>query len=60
MLRKKVLTVRQYVENRVFDRYEKKIRVIGTNSHLWIDNADKIVDSVKVTADYIFIKVKER
>ena len=60
MLKKRVLTVRQYVENRGSDRYNKKIRVIGTDSHLWTNNADRIVDSVKVTADYIFIRVKER
>ena len=60
MLKKKVLTVRQYVENRGSDRHNKKIRVIGTDSHLWTNNADRIVDSVKVTADYIFIRVKER
>lgn len=59
MFKKKGLTVRQYIENRGADRYDKKIRVIGTNSHLWMNNADRIVDSVKVTKDYIFIKVKE-
>ena len=59
MFKKNVLTVRQYVERRTPDRYSKKIIVVNTNSHNWWDNADKVVDSVKVTANHCIITVKE-
>ena len=55
MFKKKTLTVAQYVEKRTPSRYGKKIRVIGSNSYKWWDNADKIVKSVKVTESYVII-----
>ena len=55
MFEKKVLTVRQYVERRSIERYGRKIRVIGSNSSQWLDNADAIVKSVKVTEKYVMI-----
>ena len=55
MFKKKILTVRQYVECRTPSRYGKKIRVIGSNSYKWWDNADEVVKSVKVTENYVII-----
>lgn len=55
MFKKKALTVRQYIERRSVERYGRKIRVIGPNSYRWLDNADAIVKSVKVTEKYIII-----
>ena len=55
MFEKKALTVRQYVERRSAERYGRKIRVIGSNSSQWLDNADAIVKSVKVTEKYVMI-----
>ena len=55
MFKKKALTVRQYVERRSIERYGRKIRVIGSNSPRWLDNADAIVKSVKVTEKYVMI-----
>jgi hypothetical protein len=55
MFKKKTLTVAQYVERRTPDRYGKKIRVVGSDSYKWWDNADKVVKSVKVTASYVII-----
>lgn len=61
MFGKKNLTVRQYVERRTPDRYNKRIRVIGSDSYKWWDNMDRVVKSVKVTASYVIIFVqKER
>ena len=57
MFGKKNLTVRQYVERRTPDRYNKRIRVIGSDSYKWWDNMDKVVKSVKVTASYVIIFV---
>ena len=55
MLKKKVLTVAQYVERRTSDRYGKKIRVVGSDSYKWWENADEVVKSVKVTESYVII-----
>lgn len=55
MFKKKVLTVAQYIEKRTPSRYGKKIRVIGSNSYKWWDNADEVVKSVKVTESYVII-----
>lgn len=55
MFKKKTLTVRQYIERRNIERYGRKIRVIGSNSSQWLDNADAIVKSVKVTEKYVII-----
>ena len=55
MFKKKTLTVRQYIERRNIERYGRKIRVIGSNSSQWLDNADAIVKSVKVTEKYVMI-----
>lgn len=55
MFKKKALTVRQYVERRSIERYGRTIRVIGSNSPQWLDNADAIVKNVKVTEKYVII-----
>ena len=55
MFKKKTLTVRQYIERRNIERYGRKIRVIGSNSSQWLDNADATVKSVKVTEKYVMI-----
>lgn len=55
MFKKKALTVRQYVERRSIERYGRTIRVIGSNSPQWLDNADAIVKNVKVTEKYVMI-----
>ena len=55
MFKKKTLTIAQYVERRTPNRYGKKIRVIGSNSSKWWDNADAVVKSVKVTESYVII-----
>lgn len=55
MFKKKTLTVRQYVERRDVERYGRKIRVIGSDSPQWLDNADAAVKSVKVTEKYVII-----
>jgi len=61
MFKKKmnVLTVKQYVERRNPNYYGKTILVVNSNSYNWWDNADKVVDSVKVTTNYCIITVKE-
>lgn len=59
MVKKRVLTVEQYIDRRGSQTYGKHIRVIGGVTSSWLDNRKKEVDRVKVTDKIIFIYVKE-
>jgi len=59
MMKKKVLTVGQYMDRRNPEFYGKRIRIIGADG-TWLDNVDREVEKVKITEKWIFIYVKER
>lgn len=59
---KKTLTVKEYLDRRSSDRYNKSIRILDKdtkkNCGNWLDNADRIVYNVKVTSKVLFIFIQ--
>ena len=53
------MTVKEYIENRPFKTYGKKIRILSAKTHRncggWIENEKKKIKDIKITSKIIFI-----
>ena len=53
------MTVKEYIENRPFKLYGKKIRVLSAGTHKnmgdWLKYANATIKEVKITSKIIFI-----
>lgn len=57
MMKKRVLTVAQYIDRRDPANYGKRIRLVGVDG-TWLDHKTAEVERVKVTEKWVFIYVK--